>query len=60
VKVNITLEINDHQRRGISGANGKRGMANRQEVIEEILAVWTAHCDDLDEQATINDCEGEE
>lgn len=44
MKINITLEIDDDARRGLSGS---RKLASRDEVRAEIQAVWAAHLDDL-------------
>ena len=44
MKIRVTLEIDDDARRGLSESAKP---ASRADVAEEILAVWSAHCDDL-------------
>lgn len=47
MKLRVDFEVSDEVRRGIRASVGKKGLANKAEIRNEIACLWGAHEDDL-------------
>ena len=48
MRVKIVLEVSDEERKRISAFTGAKRLATREDVRQEVEALWASHMDDLD------------